>query len=293
MHVKRALVVFLFLGVCLRAQAQVEIRDGYVTTSDNIRIHYLEGGAASSGPALLLVPGWRLAAEIWRGQIEVLAQGRRVIAIDPRSTGLSTMTVEGNSPEVRARDIAEVARSLHLEDFVLAGWSQGVQDVAAYVSQFGTSSIAGFILVDSPIMAGPEEVKLHPDATALAFHQMGLYAKYPQEASEGLVDAICAKPLDPKTKKRIVELASRTPPPTGVTMLVMDMFAVDRRSAIGKFDKPTLVLASSRSALLDAQKEMAQRLPRAELSVFDSGHAIFLDEPVQFSQRVSVFLRAL
>ncbi len=52
-----------------------------------------------------------------------------------------------------------------MKNVVLVGWSQGVQDVAAYVEQFGTDSIAGFVLVDSPLSSGPAEIKLHPESS--------------------------------------------------------------------------------------------------------------------------------
>ena len=104
-------------------------------------------------------------SQIWQTQLEHFEKNRRVIAIDPRSQGDSTKTDGDNTPEARARDLREIIQQLALKNVVLVGWSQGVQDVAAYVEQFGTDSIAGFVLVDSPLSSGPAEIKLHPESS--------------------------------------------------------------------------------------------------------------------------------
>ncbi len=55
-----ASVHFLVAGSTLAASG------GFVTTSDNIRIRYVQPGKDQRGkPALLFVPGWTMAAEIW------------------------------------------------------------------------------------------------------------------------------------------------------------------------------------------------------------------------------------
>ena len=63
-------------------------KSGFVTTSDGIRIHYLEAGPAEAeAPAILFVPGWTMPAEIWEKQIAHFAKTHRVVAMDPRSQG--------------------------------------------------------------------------------------------------------------------------------------------------------------------------------------------------------------
>jgi len=82
---------------------------------------------------------------------------------------------------------------------------------------------------------------------------------------------------------RIVKSALRTPTDTGAAMLVMDIFGVDRRAVLAKLNKPSLMIASSLSPLLDAQKEMATTIPGAKFVSMDgAGHAVFIDEPGKF-----------
>src|SRR6516225_488580 len=84
------------------------IREEFVTTGAGIRIHYLQSGESTSSRALVLIPGWRLPAFLWNQQLKKFAPATRVIAIDPRSQGESSKTVEGNTPESRAKDLHEI-----------------------------------------------------------------------------------------------------------------------------------------------------------------------------------------
>ena len=51
---------------------------------------------AGSGPALLMIPGWSQSAAEYGRNIEELAQGRRVIALDMRSHGESPHAASGH-----------------------------------------------------------------------------------------------------------------------------------------------------------------------------------------------------
>ena len=59
---------------------------GHVTTSDGVRLHYLEAGA---GQPLVLIPGWSQTAAIYQHQLDGLGQSYRVIALDMRDHGES------------------------------------------------------------------------------------------------------------------------------------------------------------------------------------------------------------
>jgi hypothetical protein len=56
----------------------------------------------------------------------------------------------------------------------------------------------------------------------------------------------------------VIAHSRKTPVNTGLTMLVTDVFATDRRPALAKIGKPTLVIASAESPLLDPQKKMSE-----------------------------------
>ncbi|HKV11103.1 MAG TPA: alpha/beta hydrolase, partial [Thermoanaerobaculia bacterium] len=109
-----------FLAVLSLPALAAEPKSGFLTMQDGAKIHYLEAG---QGPAILLIPGWSMAAEIWEPQISGLSKAHRVVAFDPRSQGQSTKTTDGNFPEVRARDLGAVIDQLGLAPVTLVCWS--------------------------------------------------------------------------------------------------------------------------------------------------------------------------
>jgi microsomal epoxide hydrolase len=297
----RGLVLMLTLAATLAgapspaAQASGS-RDRLVVVSPGVRIHVVVAGPAV-GPrraALVLIPGWRLTAGIWREQIDRFSKDRPVITLDPRSQGASTKTAEGDTPEQRARDLRAILQVLRPGPVVLVGWSQGVQDVAAYVDQFGVTGIQGIVLVDSTVSAGASAASAAPQATAQQLKQISQFSRYPREATEGMMKAIIRRRLPPSYFDRLVADALKTPTAIGAAMLADDLLGPDRTPALAKFTVPTLVVASATSQELDGQKAMATRLPHARFEVVpDAGHAVFVDQPERFDALLQAFLSTL
>lgn len=280
------------LLVALRCGA-TEFRQGFVTVADGVRIHYVAGGTGR-GPTLLFIPGWTMDASVWQEQMQHFASGHRVIAIDPRSQGESSKTNDGNTPEQRALDLATLIAELKLDHIVLVGWSQGVQDVTCYVAQSGTAKLDGIVLVDAAVSSGPEIARLHPQFAKTVLGNMAIYAAHPREYLQGMMQAIFRKPLSAEQMKRMVKDSLRTPDSAGIAMLTMDMFAVDRRPALAKFNKPTLIIAADSSFELADQQAEAGRMPRARaIVVRNTGHAVFHDQPQVFERALSDFLARL
>lgn len=276
--------------VCLlttsaNAQGNQKVQDGLFTTSDGAHIHFLREGKQSHLPSLVLIPGWTLSATLWTEQLNRFSQDRLVVAVDPRSQAESSQSFTDNTPEGRARDLHDLVAHLGIEQFVIVGWSQGAQDVAAYVTQYGTAQLAGIVFVDSPVSAGPEEITLHPDFSKAILSRLAVYASDPTQYCAGLVHSIFAKPHPELDIQTLVAESEKTSSPVGTQMLIMDIFGVDRRPALKKIDKPTLVIAAATSPLVQTQKEMAAAIPSVRfVTVEGAGHALFVDDPEQFDQ---------
>lgn len=267
--------------------------DGFVTMNDGARIHYVEGGKGH-GATLLFIPGWTMDASVWHVQMATFAPNHRVLTIDPRSQGESSKTPDGNTPEQRARDLASLMEQLKLEHVVLIGWSQGVQDVAAYVSQSGTARLDSIVLVDASVSSGPDFPKVQPQAAKTILGNMAIYAAQPRAYLQGMIQAIFRKPLGANEMKRMVDGSLRTPTSTGIAMLTLDLFAVDRRPVLAKFDKPTLIIASATSFELADQQAEVKRMPDARAIVIqNAGHAVFHDQPEKFERALREFLAKL
>jgi len=279
------------LCLLLPIWAQAAPRSGMIAVAPGVALHVLETGSPSARPSLVLIPGWRLTAGIWTHELDSLAQDRRVIAVDPRSQGDSTITGDGDTPEQRARDYHALIEAAHAGPVVLIGWSQGVQDVAAYIDEFGVADVKGVVLVDSTISKGAADIPNRLDFTVQQLKLLPLLATAPRDFTSGMMHAIISRPLPAAAFDAIVDQGMKTPPAISQAMLIADMFGVDRTGAIAKFKVPTLVLASSRSAELEAQKALAKALPDGRIEVVaNASHAVFVDQPERFDALVKAFL---
>jgi pimeloyl-ACP methyl ester carboxylesterase len=282
------------VGLSIACAANAGPRSEMVRVAPDVQLHVLEDGKASTRPTLVLIPGWRLTASIWTDQIRLFAADRRVLAIDPRSQGDSTKTDEGDTPEQRARDYRALLSSVHAESVVLVGWSQGVQDVAAYVDQFGTDGIKAIVLVDSTISKGAANIPAHLPSAVQRFRSLSILSDSPRDYTEGMMHAIISKPLSEAAFNGLVAEALKTPTATSAAMFIADLYGKDRSAAIGKFTVPTLVIASGSSDELSEQKELASRLPNGRIEVVDqAAHAVFVDQPERFYRLVRDFLEHL
>jgi microsomal epoxide hydrolase len=134
-HLAIAILSIDLLVVTASAQRSRKIEDGLFTTSDGTRIHFLYEGEQGRLPSLVFIPGWTISANLWTEQLHRFSENRLVVAVDPRSQAESSQSLLDNTPEGRARDLHDLVVHLGIKQFVIVGWSQGAQDVAAYVTQ--------------------------------------------------------------------------------------------------------------------------------------------------------------
>lgn len=267
-------------------------RAGQVPVGSGVRIHYVEQGDPNAKVSLLFVPGWATSSSVWQDQMARFASSARVVSIDPRSQGDSTITTQSNTPEQRAQDIRGVAKALKLNNVVLVGWSQGVQDVAAYAAAFAGSGVLGYVLVDAPVGAGAAASVSRPDELKELLERLVVYQRHPKEYLRGMMNAIIRSPQGRERIDEYVAIGLRTPPDLGVSMLIMDFVAVDRRPALAKFNRPTLVVAAAGSDEVQPQREMAAQIKGARFeTIKDAGHAVFLDQPDRFHELLAEFLQ--
>ncbi len=119
---------------------------GYFTTSDDIKIHYVQSG--DSGSHVVLIHGYTGSAEgNWyrNGIAEALAKSHRVVAIDCRNHGMSDKpTPRGPG---KAEDVIEMMDHLGIEKAHIHGYSMGGgitgRLLASHPERFITASFGG------------------------------------------------------------------------------------------------------------------------------------------------------
>jgi pimeloyl-ACP methyl ester carboxylesterase len=286
-------IVFLIAGI-ITSGAASEVRERKVDVGAGVSLRVIEAGTAGPGPTLVFVPGWSTGADIWRQQIDRFAPTHRVIAFDPRSQGQSTITTSGNTPEMRAQDLHNLLERLEARRSVLIGWSQGVQDLAAYIERYGTHDLAGLVLVDAAVSDGADGIAARPEETAAQFKMFAVYQAHQEEYLRGMMGAIISKPQPEGAIDRLVATGMKTPPTIGIGMLVADLFGVNRAAALKKIDCPTLIIASAKSDELARQQAGASQISHARLEkIEDAAHAVFLDQPARFSELLEKFVKDL
>ncbi|MBI2957183.1 MAG: alpha/beta hydrolase [Acidobacteria bacterium] len=280
-----ALLLMAPLGSRAEPEAHKRYKSGFVTTTDGVRIHYLEAG--QGGPAILFLPGWTMPAWIWEHQLEHFSKTHRVVAMDPRSQGDSSQTSEGHYPAARARDIRAVIEQLKLAPVVLVGWSMGVGEAVAYVDQFGTNDLAALILVDG--IAGSD---FDPQLTPQMLGWANSFQLDRKKTTETFVREMYRRSQSEEYLKRVTEASLATPTNSAMALLLA-YSATDLRPALARIDKPTLVLVA-RSPWLRFYEELHQRIPGSRLEVMEGvGHAVFADDPAAFNALLDTFLAGL
>jgi microsomal epoxide hydrolase len=290
-------ILLLIAGVAAHASvvcadSAAGVRERKVDVGEGVSLRVIEAG--QGGSTLVFIPGWSTGAEIWHHQIDGFAKTNRVIAFDPRSEGESSKTTSGNTPELRARDLHTLLERLGVQRPVLIGWSQGVQDIAAFVERYGTKDLAGVVLVDAAISDGADGMAARPQETAAQFKMFAVYQAHQQEYLGGMMRAIISKPPGGDAIDKLVSTGMKTPTDIGIAMLVADMFGVNRTSALKKIDCPTLIVASAKSDELARQQAAANQISHARFEkVEDAAHAVFIDQPNRFDELLENFVAKL
>jgi len=275
------LIPILLIPAALTAAA--DIKSGYFTASDGVRLHYLEAG---KGPGMIFVPGWSMPAWIWNAQIQHFAGSYHVAALDPRSQGDSDKATDGNSPERRSRDIKELVEHLKLGPAVLVGWSLAVPELLSYAEQFGGSSARAYVLVD-----GFAWEKQDPQFLS---GMLGMYRQLQSNRrafTEKFVRNMYRKRQPEEYIQRLVDASLRMPTDSAITASVSSISRADWRPAIAKLDRPVLITCETmlKSMAADLIKSM---VPSARVELFeDAGHALFVDDADRFNAILDDFLQ--
>ena len=252
----------------------------HIRTTHAVVLRVIRLGRPSTKPPLVLIPGWTVGLEVWQPVATKLGQDRDVVLLDSRSQGGSTVTTAANRPEDRALDLASLLRHLRLRRPILIGWSQGVQDLAAFVSAYGDKNLAATVLVDAVPSGGASELKRDPVEAGKFFDLLSLYRSSPLEYQRGMMGYIIGDPSRMQFRERLAKKGLRTPSSIGADMLVADLYGVDRTRV--RFTRPLLVLIAGRNPNPTPLKTWAETNHAKVVVVADSSHALFVDRPGEF-----------
>lgn len=270
--------------------ASISRGDGFITASDGARIHYLRHvpAEASSDLVFVFVPGLMMPATVWNEQLNHFRAKHQVLAIDPRSQGDSVPTAEGHYPARKARDLRELLEQKDLRRVVLVAASSGVTDVAAYVDQFGTDRIAGFVLVHG--VAGAD----YDSDTALTLVRWAQRFQTDRRTqTKALVRSLfVSTPPAEEEIRRLTEGAMKMPTSAAMATFLGSM-AADYRSALPKIDKPTLIVVGE-SRWHDQYEAMSRSIKGSRLEKIKGvGHGLYIEAAGTFNRLLAEFVREI
>jgi pimeloyl-ACP methyl ester carboxylesterase len=257
---------------------------------DRVPIHFIESGA---GPALVLLHGFPLRADMWQKQIDGLAKGWRVIAPDVRGFKKLAPDPGPFTIERLADDVHQLATDLRLGTFVLGGLSMGGYVALAYVRKYA-ATLRGLILADTQAAADTAEQRANRER---------LIAAAGHEGAKAIADAMLPKLIAPETAtgrpqliKQIRDMAESIRPHALAHALAAMRDRPDRTAELADITVPTLLLVGEHDAVTppDVMQKMAAAIPRAELNIIPSAaHLSPMEQPAQVNTAIKAFLATL
>lgn len=267
-----------------------------ITTTDAVRLDYIESGPTSGRPVVLLA-GFRAPAATWLFQVpDLAAAGYRVISVDIRGHGTAEHPDKGHTMQRRGADVNDVLEALDLKGVVLVGQSMGGNTVWAYLDEFGSRRVAGVVIIDqTPKMLntadwthgfyGFDETNTH------TFFEQGIPSTghgtpvWRRGRRLGrLLTAMRSAPGEPKQMS------------AGELKLLSDHAHRDWREAITRVKVPVLFVAGAESEVWPSSHAAASAaLSKTATSsvIKKAGHATNIEQPAEFNRLVLEFIATL
>ena len=263
----------------------------YLKLEEGIEMHYMEKGV---GDPMIFIPGLTFCGDIFNAQIEHFSKTHRVIAIDPRSQGLSTKTLHGNDYLTHGKDLAKLIDALELDQVVLVGWSTGNLDTWAYIQQFGTDRVKAAVTNDMsplPMSANPEDwTEASIEDLRYVFSQILTSAEGTRAFfSDYTKEVMLQQSPEPEKLEYILDLSARTPYYVCSALFANALFSDFTETAKQISETiPSLMFIAEHWADV-AEPFMNERFPGTQTMVM-GGHLMFYEHPEQWNQVLEEFL---
>ncbi len=264
---------------------------GTVRSRDGALLAYEEAG---SGFPLLLVHGFPLNRRMWAKQLSLLGRGRRVIAVDLRGHGESSVPPGVSPPsfsmELFARDLADLMDFLGLDGIDLCGLSMGGYVAMAFLRSY-PERVRSLILASTRATADPPEGVEARRAVA---------ERVMAEGMEGLAREMTPRLLGPEAPREVAELVEEMIRGTRREVAAADSLAMaarpDSRELLARAGVPILVIHGAEDALVPVEqaRAMAENIPGSLFRVIPgAGHLPPLEAPEAWAEAVGAFLSGL
>lgn len=283
------LIAALLATVLASAAPATPVRhDMHVAVAEGVNLRVVTLGDPTAKAPVVLIPGWTIGLEAFLPVAGHLARDRQIILYDSRSQGGSSIVTANNTPEDRAQDLHALIARLRLKRPYIIAWSQGVQDLAAFVQKYGDGGLSGSVLVDALPSGGAADAVRAPKRAQLILDRLTTYRGSPREYEQAMMQFIVRRPQANAIRDELTRIGLKTPQSIGADMLIADLYGIDRSDV--RFTRPALMLAAGTNAEKQEMQDWAIRRGTAFAAIANAAHAIFIDQPDAFVARVRSFM---
>jgi pimeloyl-ACP methyl ester carboxylesterase len=274
-------------------------REGWIT-SDGLRLHYVEWGAATA-PVIVALHGLRSFAYTWEPVALHLAQRFRIVALDQRGRGQSDWDPQRryDAPHY-VRDLERLVEHLHLGRFALLGHSMGGANAFVYASKHA-DRVAGLAIEDmgpgaSAASAGAERIRRELLATPAEFAGWEDAAAFWRKQRPNIPEAAVQARVRHSMKQADGGAIVWRHDADGIAQARLNATPeqlVDLWPHVEAIECPTLLFRRARSDFLSEQtaQEMVRRNPNIVCQVVtDASHYVHDDNLDGFQVALDAFL---
>src|SRR3989442_1073408 len=284
-HVFVALIFVSASAIVLSARLEIRANnsangESHFATLDSARLHYVNYGKGSE--ALVLIHGWTMNLDSWRGQVSDFAKRNRVIVIELPGHGQSDKPQVTYSMDLFARAVDAVLRDAKVKRAVLVGHSMGTPVARQFYRKYPEKTLA-IVIVDGAL-------RPFGDKAFMGRLIAGFRGPNYRDAVGQMMTAIGGPNLSADAKERI-KGSSLNNPQHG---LVSAMEAMADPSIWGddKINVPVLAIMAKNPFYPPNVEESFRALaPKMEFQMWDGvGHFIMMEKPKEFNAAVLAWL---
>ncbi|MEH7125676.1 alpha/beta hydrolase [Bacillus sp. JJ1773] len=267
------------------------INGKYIEVDSGVELFVQEAG---SGEPIVFIPGFTFTTEVFSKQVEYFSRTNRVIVIDPRSHGRSTMAIHGNDYVSHGSDLNAVLQALDVKNATLLGWSFGCLTVWEYIKQNGFDNIKSLILVDMP----PKSLSTKDDdwVEGPLDDISAIYNTYLRNSSgqrefitSYITQVMVQRELEEEELTWLVEQSLKTPYYIAGNLFASGMFS-DYREEAKKASQTVPLLAVVAEHWADHAVSYIERMtPETKIEVL-GGHMMFWEYSEKFNEIVNDFI---
>lgn len=264
----------------------------YMTVDPGVELFVQDIG---EGEPIVFIPGWTFTTEVFEHQVSYFKKTNRVIVIDPRSHGRSTITSHGNEYVTHGNDLRKVIEAMQLTNATVVGWSNGCLTIWEYFRKHGAKDLKAAVLIDLPpkLLSTNEETdwvegKLD-EISAIYTTYLTDSEKHRQFITAYINDAMIAGELTEQKLTWLVEQSLKTPYHIGANLLAAALFS-DYREEAKKLSEtiPTLTVIANHWAGV-AKPYMEKLSPKTQIEILGE-HLMFWEFSEEFNELLKKFL---